>query len=323
LANGRDRRGILMKIIFFGTGKFGLPTLKKLLASDHEVTAVVTSPDKKRGRGMSVMPTLIKAFVEKASPGLEILQPEKASCPDFVDQVKNAGADIFIVVDFGQILTPDLLKGAKKYCINLHPSLLPKYRGAAPLNRAILNGETETGNTVIKMNERMDAGSMIARKKTDIGENETASELSERLSASGADLVLEVLKKIELGQEDFVDQEEAGVSYAPKLTKKEGKIDWNVSAEEIMRKVRGMQPWPGAYTDIDGRILKIVEAEMEDGDKENVTPGEVVMGGQFMINAAKGAIKVIMLQLEGKKAMTAEEFLRGHRLEKGTVLGKG
>lgn len=311
-----------MKLVFFGTGRFGLSTIKKLIASDHDVLAVVTQPDKKKGRGYNVQPMPVKALVEKISPATDILQPFDASSDEFVSMLKNVEADLFVVVDYGQLLSKEVLEAPRKYCINLHPSLLPQYRGASPVNRAILSGDVETGSTIIKMNERMDAGSIIMQVKTDIEPEEDAEGLFERLSGQGADLIMKALEEIEMGQEHFTEQNEDEASYAPKLKKEEGHIDWSQSAVDIIRKVRGLQPWPGTFTTLQGKQLKIVEAEVVDSLDETAPPGTVFDDDQIVVNAAQGAIRVDVLQLEGKKAMTTREFLRGHSIEEGTILGK-
>lgn len=312
-----------MKIIFFGTGRFGLPALEKLLESRHEVAAVVTQPDRKKGRGWHLGPTPVKAFMEEEAAGAQVLQPEKVSDTVFIDSLKAIDADVFVVVDYGQFLSKELLALPRKYCVNLHPSLLPKYRGASPVNRAILNGDSETGNTVIRMNERMDAGSIIMREKTKIGEHEDAAGLLERLSREGADLLLKALGAIEAGKESLVEQNESEATYAPKLEKQEGKIDWAAPALEIIRKARAMKPWPGAFTYLDGKLLKILDAEISTASDCAGPPGTICDEKEFIISAGTGAIRVEKLQMEGKKPMPSDEFLRGHRVRKGSVLGEG
>jgi len=274
-----------MRLIFFGTGKFGVPTLKKLFSSGHEIAAVVSQPDKPKGRGWNVQPTAIKAVTEKLSPGLDILQPENTSDNDFMKYLKGKDPDLFVVIDYGKFLKKELLDIPRKYCINLHPSLLPKYRGAAPINWAILNGEQETGATVIKMNERMDAGNMITQEKLDIGGNDTAEDLSIKLSQLGADLVY-----------------------------------WTKSALEVTRKVRGMQPWPGAFTVLEGKTLKIKKASIAEPEDKGYPPGTICDEKKFIITAGEGAIQVQELQLEGKKTMQVHEFLRGHSIKRGASL---
>ncbi|MEA3489290.1 MAG: methionyl-tRNA formyltransferase [Candidatus Omnitrophota bacterium] len=310
-----------MKIIFFGTGKFGLPTLDKLVKGGQEVVAIVTGPDKKVGRGWHVRTTPIKAYVDRVDPLNVVFQPEKVSDPSFILSLKGIEADVFVVVDYGKLLSREILDMPGKYCVNLHPSLLPKYRGASPVNRAILNGDKETGNTVIRMSERMDAGSIMAQEITNIEENENAIMLHERLSRSGAELVVKVLEQIDLGREQFREQDEDRATYAPRLRKSEGKIDWVRSAEEIVRKVRGMQPWPEAFTCLDGKILKILEAEIADIRPEDAVPGAVCDEEEFVVSAGEGTVRINVLQFEGKKSMYSENFLRGRPVKKGTVLG--
>ena len=311
-----------MKLVFFGTGRFGLPTIKKLVASDHEVLVVVTQPDKKKGRGYNVQPMPVKALVEKIAPALEVLQPERVSDKAFTQTLKSMGADIFVVIDYGQMLSKEVLEAPKKYCINLHPSLLPKYRGASPINRAILAGDGQTGNTIIKMNERMDAGSIIMQSQVDIAPEEDALTLFERLSGGGADLLLKALYEIEAGEEHFTKQCEEEATYAPKLKKEDGHIDWNTSAVSIIRKIRALKPWPGAFTTLSGKQLKIVEAEIVDSPKQDAAPGTIFDDNNFIVNAASGAIRIDVLQVEGKKAMTKESFLRGHSLSDNAIMGE-
>jgi len=309
-----------MRIIFFGTGKFALPTVKSLIDSEHEVAAVVTQPDSKKGRGWNVLPTPVKAFVEKAAPGLEVLQPEDASEEGFIRYLNAAGADVFVVVDYGKILPPEVLDVPEKGCLNLHPSLLPKYRGAAPLNWVIVNGEEETGNTVIMMNERMDAGSVIAQETTPIGE-EDAAQLGERLSRAGAELMMKSLGAIVDGSAESREQDEAEASYAPKLTKNDGEVDWTQPAVNICARIRGLQPWPGAFTRFNGRTLKIIKAAVDDTGTEKAPAGAVIGEKDLIVAAGEGAVRIITLQMEGKKAMSADGFLRGHSVKKGTILG--
>ncbi len=311
-----------MKIVFFGTGNFGIPTLKRLLKSSYEVEKVVTRPDIRKGRGWNVLPTPVKEIVKKTAPGTDVLQPEKMSDPEFRDSLKSCGADVFVVVDYGKILTKEILSIPSKYCINLHPSLLPLYRGPAPVNRAIMAGDAVTGNTVIKMNERMDAGDILLREEVAIGEHDTADLLGEKLSFSGAFLVLKALDLIESGLESTEEQDETIATYAPKLEKSEGKIDWGLSADQIALKVRGLQPWPGAYTLLNGRTVKILQASGCEIPEGRFSRGEIIRAdSRLVVNCGRGALRVAKLQMEGKKAMTSDEFLRGHRDLTGAIMG--
>jgi len=311
-----------MKIIFFGTGEFALTVLKRLAESCHDLAAVVTQPDKERGRGCNVLPQRIKAFIEKAAPGVSVFQPEKVSDEMFLEDLKKLNADVFVVVDYGQILSEEVLALPKRYCINLHPSLLPKYRGAAPINRAILNGENRTGSTVIVMNERMDAGDIILQSETKIGKDDDAVSLRDKLSSRGAELLVEALEKIASGEENRRAQDDNEATYAPKLRKEEGKIDWTNSAEEILRKMRGLKPWPGTFTYLDGKVLKITEASIGEAKDQSASPGEVAEGKEICVSAGKGSLIITKLQLAGRKVMTHKEFLRGYKFKDSTVLGK-
>ncbi len=311
-----------MKIIFFGTGKFGLPSLKKLFGSKHDMVAVVTQPDKKRGRGWNMLPTSIKAFAEQAAPGIEILQPEEAKDAEFLEILREKNADVFVVIDYGQYLTKEILDMPEKYCVNLHPSLLPKYRGASPIPWAILNGETKTGNTLIKMSGKMDAGDIILQAETDIGEDENTPKLSSRLAQMGAELLLRALDGIKADNIHPEKQDESQVSYAPKLQKQDGKVDWARPAVDIIRQVRALQPWPGAFTLLNGKTLKISTAEIAFGIEEGSVPGTIVDVREFIVKTLSGAIRINALQLEGKKEMTTREFLKGHKLIIGTMLGE-
>lgn len=310
-----------MKIIFFSTGKLGIPSLKKLTSSKHELLAVVTQPDKPQGRGWSVQPTPVKAFIEKAAPAIEIAEPENINDPAFVNYLKDKGADIFIVIDYGRILKKEVLDIPSKYCLNLHPSLLPKYRGAAPVNWAILNGDRETGDTIIKMNEGMDSGDIVIQESLEIKPDETAEGLFDRLSQKGGDLLLKVLDDIQEGKETLTPQDQTQATYAPKLAKKDGEIDWSLSAVDISRRIRALQPWPGAYTYLEGKVLKVQEVEVVDiGEGE--APGTIIDEENLVVSTGSNALQIKRLQLQGKKSMPKEEFLRGHRLKKGTSLKK-
>lgn len=310
-----------MRIVFFGTGKFGIPTLERLVESRHKVAAVVSQPDRKKGRGMKIQPTPVKKFVWTSRPEIEVIQPEKASEKGFIEHIKTLKADVFVVIDYGQILKKELLEVPSKYCINLHPSLLPRYRGPSPVAWAILNGDKQTGNTVVKMNEKMDAGDIVLQKKAPIREDDTAGELLERLSYEGAELVLKAIEIIDSKAENIVPQNEKTATYAPKLTRDMGMIDWRDDAESIARKVRAMQPWPGAFTYLDGKVLKIIEVEAHDPRSTETDAGKVSAGEEFVVSACKGRIYIKMLQLEGKKVMSQEEFLRGYRIKANTILG--
>lgn len=311
-----------MRIVFFGTGNFGIPVMGALLESSHDVVCAVTQPDRQKGRGHKVQPTPIKEYLEATSPNIEVFQPEIASEPDACEYLKTMNADMFVVVDYGQILKQDVLDIPHKFCINLHPSLLPKYRGAAPVNWAIMNGETRTGVTVFKMDKRMDAGEMILQDDMYIDEEDDSVKMLELLSYAGARLVVDALDRISSGRYECIPQKEKEATYAPKLKKADGVINWADTALKIRDKIRGLQPWPMAYTTLDGKTLKIFSAEGMDIVDDSVPVGGVLDPSEFIIRTSDAAIKLKKVQIEGKKPMMAEEFLRGHEIDKETVLGE-
>jgi methionyl-tRNA formyltransferase len=311
-----------MKIIFFGTGDFAIPTLRKLLHSGNEIACVVTQPDSRRGRGWNLLPSPVKAFSEKAAPGIPILQPVSASKETFLADIRSKKPDIIIVVDYGQFLKKTLLEIPSGMCMNLHPSILPKYRGAAPVNWAILNGEARTGVTVFRMSARMDAGDILFADELDIRENENASDLLDRLSQKGADLIVGSLEKISSGSFTPKPQDEKFATYAPKLSKKDGMIDWNDDSARILRLVRAMDPWPSSWTSIEGRGLKIFDASVADAGDDISLPGTVISEYPLIVKTGdKKGIRINALQMEGKKQMSAEEFMRGYGDMRGIVLG--
>ena len=303
-----------MRVIFFGTSDFAVPTLRKLAGSGHKLAAVITQPDKRKGRNLEVGTSPVKALA--LSKNLKILQPD---VPDaaFKKELTGLNADISVVVAYGHILNKGILEVPGLYSINLHGSLLPKYRGAAPINWAIINGETKTGVAVIKMNERMDEGDIILSKETIIEEGDTFSSLSLRLSFMGADLVLDALNMIEKGAVIFRKQSPGEATYARKLVKEDGIIDWDNNALQIHNKVRGTIPWPGAYTYFGDKKINVWKTYVADGSG---MPGEVIQaeGDDLVVGTKKGLLKIHEIQLEGKKRMSTDDFLRGYRgLKKG------
>lgn len=311
-----------MKIVFFGTSEFAEVILKELLRSGHEIPLVVTQPDRKKGRSLKLMPSPVKALA--LSENMRVYQPESASSDESRDFLKTIDADLYVVVAFGQILKQQILSVPKLYSVNIHSSLLPKYRGAAPVNWAIMNGETETGVTIIKMNDKMDAGDIISSRTIPIEPEDTSITINEKLSDMGAKLLIETLEDIERRKEKLLKQEDRLVTLAPRLTKEDGLLDWTKGPIAIRDKVRGLMPWPGAYTYIDGKMLKIwkVEAFNQPAEKEP-GPGEVVnviKGLGLVVKAGTGLVLVQYMQLEGKKILEADAFLRGHPIQIGAVL---
>ncbi len=243
-----------MKIVFFGTSDFAVPLLK-MLSSKHKILGVVTAPDKKKGRGRKLGVSPIKALAQKKD--LCIFQPETLREAAFIKALKSASAELFVVCAYGKILTKDILHLPKNYAINLHASLLPKYRGAAPINWAIVKAEKTSGITVFKMDEHMDRGEIILQQKENISLSDTAITLAEKLSKIGAEGVLKAIDLTEGGRATFAMQDEGQASYGPRLKKEDGLISWGLKAHQIHNRIRGLKPWPGAFTYLEGKLLKI------------------------------------------------------------------
>lgn len=307
-----------MKVIFMGTPDFAVDTLEAIVKSGHEVQAVITQPDKRSGRGKEfTFPPVKEKALEYA---LTVYQPEKVRDKDFISVLKEYSPDVIVVVAFGQILPKEVLELPKYGCINVHASLLPKYRGAAPIQWAVIDGQAQSGVTIMQMDEGLDTGDMLKVVRVKLSADETGGSLFDKLAKEGAAALVETLSELEEGKITPVKQ--TGEStYAGKLDKTLGKIDFTKSAVELERLIRGLNPWPSAYTSLNGKTLKIWKAEVLE-DNLNCEPGMVIAvdKSSFSIACKTGAIKVLELQLEGKKRMDCESFLRGYSLEKGIVL---
>ena len=302
-----------MNIIFMGTPEFSLPTLHKLYESDHDVLSVVTQPDRPKGRGRESTPSPVKQFaLDKKIP---VLQPIKCTKLEIVKTLGALNADVFIIVAFGQILDKNLLTLPHHFCINLHSSLLPKYRGAAPINWAIINGETETGVTTMKMNAGLDTGDILLSRKVPIRNKDDAQSLHDILAHQGSSLVLETLCQLDSGSLDATAQNSDLSSYAPKLTKDDGLIKWNQPAVKIHNLVRGLTPWPGAFSFLGSKRFKICKTETKICDLPN-QPGVIlrISGHGIEVGTQKDRIVITELQPEGKKRMHVKSFLAGHKL---------
>ncbi len=302
-----------MKVVFMGTPDFAVPALENI-AKNHQVEAVVTQQDKPKGRGHKMQFTPVK---EKAIElGISVYQPQKVKNPEFVDILRKINPDVIVVIAFGQILSKEILELPKYGCINVHASLLPKYRGAAPIQWAVIDGEKESGVTTMYMEEGLDTGDIIDVQKVTLDEKETGGSLFAKLAEKGGELILKTLDKLENGTATRTPQNDELSSYAGKITKELGCIDFSKSAEEIERLIRGLNPWPSAFTYIDDKIMKIWDAEVVE-EKNEKKPGTVLELGKDYIKVAagKGALKIKELQLEGKKRMTAAAFLNGYTID--------
>lgn len=310
-----------MKLIYMGTPDFAAAPLEAILAAGHQVTAVVTQPDKQKGRGKAVQMTPVKECAIKH--GIPVLQPEKIREPEAVAALREYPADIFVVAAFGQLLTEEILTMPKFGCVNIHASLLPAYRGAAPIQQAIIDGEEKTGVTIQQMEKGLDTGDILFQKEVVIDKKETGASLHDKLMAAGAELIVKALPEIEKGNVRPQKQDESLASYAKKLTKSMGLIDWSRDALSLERLIRGLNSWPSAYTVYQGKTLKLWEAEVVPGESAR-EPGTVLRVEKdfFEVAAGKDALRIKSLQLEGKKKMAAKDFLLGYQVKEGMTLGE-
>lgn len=311
-----------MKLIFMGTPDFAAGALKALVEAGHQVSAVVTQPDKPKGRGKEVQFPPVKEYA--VSQGIPVLQPVRIKTPEAVEELRRYEADVFIVAAFGQILSAEILNMPKYGCLNIHASLLPKYRGAAPIPWAILNGEEKTGVTIMQMDEGLDTGDMLLTREIPITQEDTADSLHDKLMNLGAGMITEVLPLLEAGKLTPVKQKEEDATHVGKLSKTFGCIDWQEPAVSVARKVRGLNSWPSAYTFFRGKRMKIWEAEPVTQKEEKAVCGSITLVEKeaFGVQTGDGILKVTGVQLEGKKRMTVKEFLLGYQIKAGEVLGE-
>lgn len=309
-----------MKVIFMGTPDFSTGVLESIIEAGHEVTAVVTQPDKPKGRGHEMQFTPVKETALKH--GLTVLQPKRVKAPEVIEELEKIPADIIVVVAFGQIIPKSILEMKKFGCINVHASLLPAYRGAAPIQWAVVDGLKETGVTIMQMDEGLDTGDMLTKVVVPLDEKETGGSLFDKLSIAGAKLCVETMELIEKGEVTPEKQGETTTEYAKMITKDLGRIDFSKSAIEIERLIRGFNPWPSAYTKLGGKTLKIWAADVLEEEYEGAA-GEIikVSKNEIYVKTGKGTLSLKEIQLEGKKRMTADAFLRGYQLENGMLLG--
>lgn len=309
-----------MKVIFMGTPDFSTGVLESIIEAGHEVTAVVTQPDKPKGRGHEMQFTPVKETALKY--GLTVLQPKRVKAPEVIEELEKIPADIIVVVAFGQIIPKSILEMKKFGCINVHASLLPAYRGAAPIQWAVVDGLKETGVTIMQMDEGLDTGDMLTKVVVPLNEKETGGSLFGKLSIAGAKLCVETMELIEKGEVTPEKQGETTTEYAKMITKDLGRIDFSKSAIEIERLIRGFNPWPSAYTKLGGKTLKIWAADVLEEEYEGAA-GEIikVSKNEIYVKTGKGTLSLKEIQLEGKKRMTADAFLRGYQLESGMLLG--
>lgn len=308
-----------MRVLFMGTPDISVPTLEALIASKHDVIGVVTQTDKPKGRGKNVSFPAVKEVALKYD--IPVYQPVKVRDEAFVAQVEKLNPDVIVVIAFGQIIPKSILDLPPYGCINIHASLLPKYRGAAPIQWAVIDGEEKTGLTTMYMEEGLDTGDMLLKKEVLIDADETGGSLHDKLALLGGDLILETLEAAENGTLVRIKQDDSQSNYAKMLNKTMGLIDFSKPAVEIERLIRGLNPWPSAYTFLDGKTLKIWKAEVIKEEREG-EPGEIieVTKHAVVVKTGMGTLTLKEVQLEGKKRMDIEAFLRGYEIHTGTIL---
>jgi len=309
-----------LKILFLGTAEFACPSLEALLVSPYELLGVITQPDRPRGRGQKLVPSPVKSLALKAN--IPIYQPEKVRDPSFLKVLESFRPDLMVVVAYGQILSAAVLSIPPKGCINVHGSLLPKYRGAAPIVRAILGGESRTGITTMFMDRGMDTGPILLTEETEIGEEDTAGTLHDRLSQIGARLLLRTLESLKGGTLTPHPQDQSQATYAPKIEKEEARINWNTPARKICNLIRGFDPWPGAFTTWAGRVLKLFRPHFGDNETPEA-PGTIIQASKegLRISTSLGHLLIREVQMENRPRMEVAEFLKGYPIQAGLRLG--
>lgn len=315
-----------MRIMFMGTPDFSTPCLEALVKAGHDVVGAVSQPDKPQGRGRKLVPTQVKQAAMRL--GLPVFQPAKLRDGEFERILSSVDPELIVVVAYGKILPGFVLDYPKYGCINVHASLLPKYRGAGPIQRAIIDGEKVTGVTTMYMSEGLDEGDVLLSRATEIAPDETAGELFDRLSEMGAELLIETIEEIESGRAARTKQDDALSSYAPMLKKEDGDIDWNKTAAEIVNLVRGTNPWPMAYTRYEGETMKVISARA-DGGWIGGEPGKILeivsnpdKSKSLAVGCADGRVLIDELQFKGGKRMAVRDYLNGHEIKTGVILTK-
>ena len=304
-----------MRLVFLGTPAFAVPTLERVAAAGHQVLEAVTQPDRPRGRGQNPAPPPVKEAAQRL--GIPVYQPERVRRPEAVERLRALAPDAMVVVGYGQIIPQSVIDIAPLGILNVHASLLPKYRGAGPIQWAIVNGETRTGVTIMRIDAGLDTGDMLLKAETEIGSEENAIELGRRLSTMGADLLVETLEGLAAGRITPEKQDDSQASHAPLLKKEDGLIDWGLSGGAIHNRVRGRQPWPGAYTTFRGQTLHIWKAKVGQASGQS---GSITSVKPLIVACGSDALELLEVQLEGRKRLGAAEFANGQRLKENEVL---
>mgnify|MGYP000021728996 FL=1 len=308
-----------MRVIFMWTPDFAVPSLEALLTK-HEVVLVVTQPDKPKGRGKKMVPTPVKACA--LEHGIPVLQPEKVKEPEFVEQLRSYEPDLIAVTAFGQILSEPILEMPKYGCINVHGSLLPKYRGAAPMQWSIIDGEKVTGITTMYMAKGLDSGDMLLKAEVEITDEDTFATIHDKMAVTGANLLLDTLDQLEAGTLERIPQDHDAATYAPMITKETGHIDWSKNRQDIINLIRGLNPVPAAYTIYEEEVLKIFGAVISDVQADGAANGEIVavVKKGFVVKCGDGCLLITEVQARGGKRMMTDAYLRGHAMKEGILL---
>ena len=312
----------VMRILFMGTPDFSVPTLEALIESEHEVVAVVSQPDRPKGRGKQLQPTPVKEVA--LAHEIPVYQPNRVREEGFMESMEALDLDLAVVVAFGQILPKAMLSIPKHGCMNIHASLLPKYRGAGPIQWSVINGDQVSGVTTMYMDVGMDTGDMLLKEEVVLDPKETGGSLFGKLSTIGGPLILKTIEQLENGTLVRVKQNDDDATHAPMLEKKQGNVDWKSNAVDIERLIRGLNPWPSAYTYLDGKMLKLWEADVVTIDEGDEEPGAVLKadGDGMLVKCGTAGLQITSLQLQGKKRMSAADFLRGYNIETGIILSQ-
>ncbi len=311
-----------MKVVFMGTPDFAVSTVDAIAAAGHEIVLVVTQPDKPKGRGKEMQFPPVKEWAVER--GIPVFQPTRIREPEAVEALKGYEADIFVVAAFGQILPKEILEMPKFGCVNVHASLLPKYRGAAPIQWAVINGDEVSGVTTMQMGVGLDDGDMLLKQEVTLAEDETGGSLFDRLAVVGGELIVRTMAELEKGNITPMPQDESDATHVGMIKKSFGVMDFSKSAVELERLIRGLNPWPSAFTKLSGKTLKIWRARVEESEAKGAKPGEILRAENagVWVQTGQGVLVLEEIQLEGKKRMAAADFLRGRALAAGTILGE-
>ena len=306
-----------LRIVFFGTPEFAVPTVEALQQSRHAVVGVITQPDRARGRGLKSQPGPVKQVADRF--GVSVLQPARLRDESFLESLRGLRADLGVVAAYGKILTDEVLQIPNLGLINVHASLLPKYRGAAPIQRAVMAGDSETGVTIMRIVKALDAGPMMSKVRRPIGEHETSVDVERDIARLGADALVRVVDALAENGAEEVSQDESQATYAPKIEKSDGMVDWSRSAREIHNQIRGLHPWPHAFSDLEGERTILLKSAVEDETVQAAVPGAILetRGDGLLVGTGRGVLRLLTVQREGRRPVSAREFVGGRRLQPG------